>query len=124
MTSSIDSNPEDEYADDEYADHDSEDREQPSTPADIPDEEPEEGVLEQRQEVPTARMTGDSRHSSVSCPLNRRGDVAGSSAWRGGAFHRGRVARRMARSACLPSWSESNRPRYRTAAIRVLGTPR
>jgi len=52
MTSSIDSNPEDEYADDEYADHDAEDRGQPSTPADIPDEEPEEDVLEQRQEVP------------------------------------------------------------------------
>ena len=29
-----------------------EDREQPSTPADIPDDEPEEDVLEQRQEVP------------------------------------------------------------------------
>ncbi len=48
MTSSIDSNPEDEYADDEYADHDVEDREQPSTSADIPDDEPEEDVLEQR----------------------------------------------------------------------------
>jgi hypothetical protein len=47
MTSSIDSNPEDEYAD-----YDAEDREQPSTPADIPDDEPEEDVLEQRQEVP------------------------------------------------------------------------
>ena len=34
------------------ADHDAEDREQPSTPADIPDDEPEEDVLEQRQEVP------------------------------------------------------------------------
>ena len=57
MTSSTDSNPEDEYADDEYADdeyadHDAEDREQPSTPAGIPDDEPEEDVLEQRQEVP------------------------------------------------------------------------
>src|SRR5215471_4605019 len=52
MTSSTDSNPEDEYADDEYADHDAEDREQPSTPADIPDDEPQEDVLEQRQEVP------------------------------------------------------------------------
>src|SRR5207302_290505 len=52
MTSSIDSNPEDDYADDEYADHDAEDREQPSTSADIPDDEPEEDVLEQRQEVP------------------------------------------------------------------------
>ena len=52
MTSGIDSDPEDEYADDEYADHDAEDREQPSTPADIPDDEPEEDVLEQRQEVP------------------------------------------------------------------------
>ena len=52
MTSSTDGNPEDEYADDEYADHDAEDREQPSAPADIPDEEPQEDVLEQRQEVP------------------------------------------------------------------------
>lgn len=48
----MDTNPEDEYADDEYADHDAEDREQPSTPTDIPIEEPEEDVLEQRQEVP------------------------------------------------------------------------
>jgi hypothetical protein len=52
MTSSIGSNPEDEYADDEYADHDAEDRDQPSASADIPDDEPEEDVLEQRQEVP------------------------------------------------------------------------
>ena len=52
MTSSTDSNPEDEYADDEYADHDAEDREQPSTPAGIPDDEPVDDVLEQRQEVP------------------------------------------------------------------------
>jgi len=52
MTSSFDSNPEDEYADDEYADYDAEDREQPSTPAEIPDDEPEDDVLEQRQEVP------------------------------------------------------------------------
>ena len=47
MTSSFDSNPEDEYAD-----HDAEDREQPSTPVEIPDDEPEADVLEQRQEVP------------------------------------------------------------------------
>jgi len=39
MASSTDSNPEDEYADDEYADYDAEDREQPSTPAAIPDDE-------------------------------------------------------------------------------------
>ena len=52
MTSSFDSNPEDEYADDEYADYDAEDREQPSTPTEIPDDEPEDDVLEQRQEVP------------------------------------------------------------------------
>jgi hypothetical protein len=52
MTSGIDSNPEDEYADDEYADHGAEDLEQPSTPDEIPDEEPEADVLEQRQEVP------------------------------------------------------------------------
>jgi len=52
MTSSSERNPEDEYADDEYAGQDAEDREQPSAPADIPDDEPEEDVLEQRQEVP------------------------------------------------------------------------
>jgi hypothetical protein len=52
MASSTDSNPEDEYADDEYADYHAEDREQPSTPAGIPDDEPEDDVLEQRQEVP------------------------------------------------------------------------
>jgi hypothetical protein len=52
MTSPTDRNPEDEYADDEYADDDAEDREQPSTPTDIPDDEPEADVLEQRQEVP------------------------------------------------------------------------
>ena len=52
MTSTFDSNPEDEYADDEYADFDAEDREQPSTPAEIPDDEPEADVLEQRQADP------------------------------------------------------------------------
>jgi hypothetical protein len=52
MTSSFDSNPENEYADDEYADHDAEDLEQPWTPGEIPDDEPEADVLEQRQEVP------------------------------------------------------------------------
>jgi hypothetical protein len=45
--SSTGSNPEDEYAD-----YDAEDREQPSGPAGIPDDEPEDDVLEQRQEVP------------------------------------------------------------------------
>jgi hypothetical protein len=52
MVSSTGSNPEAEYADDEYADHDAEDREQPSVPTEIPDDEPEDDVLEQRQEVP------------------------------------------------------------------------
>ena len=52
MASSTDRNLEDEYADDEYADHDAEDREQPSTPVEIPDDEPVDDVLEQRQEVP------------------------------------------------------------------------
>jgi hypothetical protein len=52
MTSSFDSNPEDEYADDEYADRDAEDREQPSTSTEIPDDEPIDDVLEQREEVP------------------------------------------------------------------------
>jgi hypothetical protein len=52
MTSSPDTNPEDEYADDEYADRDAEDLEQPAEPAEIPDDEPEADVLEQRAEVP------------------------------------------------------------------------
>jgi len=52
ITSDTDSDPEDEYADDEYADYDAEDREQPSTSTEIPDDEPEDDVLEQRQEVP------------------------------------------------------------------------
>jgi hypothetical protein len=52
MVSGTGSNPEDEYADDEYADYDAEDREQPSVPAGIPDDEPEDDVLEQRQEIP------------------------------------------------------------------------
>ena len=39
-------------ADDEYADHDAEDRDQPSVPSEIPDDEPVADVLEQRQEVP------------------------------------------------------------------------
>jgi hypothetical protein len=52
MVSSSGSNPEDEYADDGYADYDAEDREQPSVPTAIPDDEPEDDVLEQRQEVP------------------------------------------------------------------------
>jgi hypothetical protein len=52
MTSSTDSNPEDEYAGDEYADHDAEDREQPSTPAGIPGDEPEADVPGQRRGVP------------------------------------------------------------------------
>jgi hypothetical protein len=47
MVSSSGSNPEDEYAD-----YDAEDREQPSVPTAIPDDEPEDDVLEQRQEVP------------------------------------------------------------------------
>jgi hypothetical protein len=47
-----DSNPENEYADDEYADHDAEDREQPGVSTEIPFDEPEADVLEQRQEVP------------------------------------------------------------------------
>ena len=51
MTSSFDSNPEDEYADDEYADYDAEDIEEPPTSTDIPGDEPEADVLEQRQEV-------------------------------------------------------------------------
>jgi hypothetical protein len=54
MSATSDSNPENEYADDEYADRDAEDRAQPSTPAEIPDDEPEADVLEQREEVPYA----------------------------------------------------------------------
>ena len=51
MVPRTDSKPEDEYADDEYADYDAEDREQPSVPTEIPDDEPEDDVLEQRQEL-------------------------------------------------------------------------
>ena len=51
MAPSTGRNPEDEYADDQYADYDAEDREQPSVPDTIPDDEPEDDVLEQRQEV-------------------------------------------------------------------------
>jgi hypothetical protein len=47
-----DSNPENEYADDEYADHDAEDRDQPEVSLEVPFDEPEADVLEQRQEVP------------------------------------------------------------------------
>jgi hypothetical protein len=46
-------NPEDEYADDEYADDDAEDRDQPFVSTQIPGDEPEADVLEQRQEVPS-----------------------------------------------------------------------
>jgi len=52
MASNPDGNPEDEYSDDEYADYDAEDREQPTAPTEIPDDEPVDDVLEQRQEVP------------------------------------------------------------------------
>jgi hypothetical protein len=52
MTTNPGSNPEDEYADDEYADYDAEDREQPSVSPEIPDDEPVDDVLEQRQAVP------------------------------------------------------------------------
>ncbi len=42
-----DSNPENEYAD-----HDAEDRDQPGVSLEVPFDEPEADVLEQRQEVP------------------------------------------------------------------------
>jgi hypothetical protein len=61
MTSSFDSNPEDEYADDEYADHDAEDLEDPSTPTGIPDDEPEADVLEQREEIQYGEDEDDDR---------------------------------------------------------------
>src|SRR5690242_18100531 len=40
MAPSTGSNPEDQYADDEYADYDAEERERPSEPTAIPDDEP------------------------------------------------------------------------------------
>jgi hypothetical protein len=40
------------HPEDEYADYDAEDREQPSAAAAIPDGEPGDDVLEQRQEIP------------------------------------------------------------------------
>jgi hypothetical protein len=67
MTSSTGSNPEDEYADDEYADHDAEDREQPSPPAGIPDDEPEADVLEQRQDL-AGDWDGESPSRSAGIP--------------------------------------------------------
>ncbi|HEY2691552.1 MAG TPA: hypothetical protein VGJ50_24165 [Streptosporangiaceae bacterium] len=67
MTSSTDSNPEDEYADDEYADHDAEDRAQPSPPTGIPDDEPEADVLEQRQDLAGDR-DGESPSMSAEIP--------------------------------------------------------
>lgn len=88
------------------------------TPAGIPGDEPGAEVLEQRHEVRTARTTGNRRHSPVSRPQSTgEADLAGPSARRGGATDRGDVARRMARSARLPSWPESNRPGYRSAGL-------
>src|SRR2546430_17735007 len=73
MASSTGSNPEDEYADDEYADYDAEDREQPSVPAGIPDEEPEDDVLEQRQEVPYGDDEDDRERPRYLIGLGRAG---------------------------------------------------
>ncbi len=61
MASTTGDNPEDEYADEEYADNDAEDREQPSAATEIPDDEPEDDALEQRQDVPTATTSGNGR---------------------------------------------------------------
>lgn len=52
MPANTESNPEDEYADDQYVDHGAEDLEPPPAPPQIPADEPEADVLEQRQEVP------------------------------------------------------------------------
>ena len=73
MTSGIGSNPEDEYADDEYTDHDAEDREQPSTPEIFPMTSPKKTCSNSVRKSRTARMTGNSRYSPVSCPTNGRG---------------------------------------------------
>src|ERR1700722_15161632 len=54
MTSSFDSYPGDPNEVNDYADYDAEDREQPATPTEIPDDEPVDDVLEQRQEIPYA----------------------------------------------------------------------
>ena len=59
MTSSIDSNPEDEYADDEYADHDAEDRGQPSTPADFLTRSPKKTCSNNARKSRTAKTTGN-----------------------------------------------------------------
>jgi hypothetical protein len=108
--------PGDEHADGEYAGYDAEDREQPSSPADIPGDEPEQDVPGQRREVPAATTTGNGRYSSVSVPPVSGRDGPGR-IWRvtpPGTRSRARAVS-MARSASLPSWPESNRPRYRTA---------
>jgi len=73
MVSRTGSNPEDEYADDEYADYDAEDHEQPSVTAEIPDDEPEDDVLEQRHEVPCGDKDGNAnRYSTGPAPVAGR----------------------------------------------------
>jgi len=65
---------------------------------------------------PAARTTGNGRYASVSVPPVSGRDGRGR-IWRvtpPGTRSRARAVR-MARSASLPSWPESNRPRYRTA---------
>jgi hypothetical protein len=73
LASSTGSNPEDEYAGDQYADYDAEDREQPSGPAEIPGDEPEDDVLEQRQEVPYAATSANGRYATGRTPAGRAG---------------------------------------------------
>src|SRR5258708_40141061 len=74
MATNTDSNPEDEYADDEYADYDAEDRDQPSTSTEIPDDEPEDDVLEQRQGAPYG---ADDRDRPAGTGRGRKSDRGG-----------------------------------------------
>ena len=71
MTSSTDRDPEDEYADDEYADHDAEDREQPSTPEDIPDDEPEDDLPDDVHNPSRSRQMRRPSYTSRVTPVER-----------------------------------------------------
>jgi hypothetical protein len=73
MVSSTGSNPEDEYADDEYADYDAEDREQPSTPTEIPGDEPKTTCSNSVKKSHTATTTGNGRYLiGPPAQINRR----------------------------------------------------
>ena len=109
MTSSTGSNPEDEYPD-----HDAEDREQPSTPAEIPATNPKQTCLNSARKSRTARTTGTAGTPRAPAPVNGKAELADLA--HDAAEHPiVGTSRRMARSACLSSCPESHRPRYQSA---------